>query len=61
MADLGVAHLPVGQPDRQTTSGQRRVRVPRPELIEDGRPGERDGVAGATGREPPAVENHQHA
>ena len=37
VADLGVAHLPVGQPDGAAAGGQRRVRVALPERVEDRR------------------------
>ena len=57
--DLRVAHLPVGQPDGAPAGRQLRVRVARPQLVEDRRVGQRDRVARARRREPPAVEHHQ--
>ena len=60
MADLGVAHLPLRQADGQPAGGQRRVRVPPPELVEDRRIGEGDGVTGPVGGQSPTVEYHQH-
>ena len=59
VADLGVAHLPLGQPDGPAAGGQRRRRKRRPQLVEHGRVGERDGVAGAVGGQAPAVEDDQ--
>ena len=59
VADLGVAHLPGGQPDRLAARGERGVRVLGPQPVEDGRVGERDRVARAVGREPPAVEHDE--
>src|SRR5204862_1759553 len=59
VADLGVAHLPLGQPDGAPAGGQLRVRVPGPELVEDRGVGPLDRVAGAGRREPPAVEDDQ--
>ena len=61
MADLGVAHLPVGKPDVAPAGRQRRVRVALPELVEDRASGERDRVAGPGLGQPPAVEDDQAA
>ena len=59
MADLGVAHLPVGQPDGAAARGQRRVRIALPERVEDRRVRQRDGVAGTVRRESPAIEDDE--
>jgi hypothetical protein len=59
MADLGVAHLPVGQSDGGAAGRQRRVRVARPEGVEDRCAGERDGVAGPSGGEAPAIQDDE--
>ena len=59
VADLGVAHLPLGQPDGLALRGQRRVRVLGPQPVEHRRVGERDRVARAVGREAPAVEHDE--
>ena len=47
VADLGVAHLALGQPDGRAPGRQRRVRPALPELVEDRRVGQLDGVARA--------------
>src|SRR4051812_5146454 len=60
VAALAVAHLALGQPDREPAGGQLRVRVARPELVEDRRLGQLDGVARAGRRQPPAVEHDEH-
>ena len=59
MADLGVAHLPGGQPDGLARRGERRVRVLRPEPVEDRRVGELDRVPRAGRGDAPAVEDHE--
>ena len=59
VADLGVAHLPVGEADVAPAGRERRVRVALPELVEHRRLGERDGVARALLGEAPAVEDHE--
>ena len=59
MADLGVAHLPVGQPDVAPLGGEFRVRIRAPETVEDGRLGQRDRVARPRRGEAPAVQDHQ--
>ena len=46
VADLGVAHLAVGQADVAALGRELRVRVALPELVEDRRLGKRDRVAG---------------
>src|SRR5439155_3551622 len=51
--------LPVGQPDGAPARRQLGVRMARPELVEDGSVGLRDGVAGTRRRESPAVQDHQ--
>ena len=59
MADLGVAHLALGQPDRLARGLQRRVRIFAPEPVEDGRLRELDRVAGSGRRAAPAVEDDE--
>ena len=59
VADLGVAHLPGGQADCLTRGGEARVRVRRPEIVEDRRRGQLDGVPGAGWSEAPAVEDDE--
>ena len=59
VADLGVAHLPLGQADVAPARRQGRARVAPPELVEDRGLGERDGVARPGLRQPPAVEDHE--
>ena len=59
MADLRVAHLPVGQADVAPLGGEFGVGELRPETIEDRRLGQRDRVAGAGRGKSPAVEDHQ--
>ncbi len=59
MPDLGVAHLPLGQPDGTAGGDQRGVRIALPERVEDGRPRERHGVPGPVGRETEAVEHDE--
>ncbi len=50
--DLAVAHLALGQPDGPAAGGQLRVRIARPEVVEDGRLGERDALPGPSGATP---------
>ncbi len=60
MADLGVAHLAVGQTRRRGRDAVSCVcGYERPQLVEHRRPSQRDRVARAVGREPPAVEHDQ--
>jgi hypothetical protein len=59
VADLAVAHLALGQPDGGAAGLELRVRVARPEVVEDRRARQVDGVAGPGRREAPAVEDHQ--
>ena len=59
VADLRVAHLPLGQPYARAAGGQRGVVVLLPESVEHRRVGERDRVARPIRRQPPAVEDHQ--
>src|SRR5919198_2502824 len=59
VADLGVSHLPFGQPDGLAGRLQRRVRVARPELVEDRRVGELDRVSWPRRRAAPAVEDDE--
>ena len=59
MADLGVAHLPVGQTDVASLGRELGARVALPEAVEDRRPGEGDRVAGTRLGQPPAVEDDQ--
>ena len=57
--DLGVAHLPVGQPDAAPAGLELRVGVCGPQLVEHRRLRERDGVARPGLGQPPAVEDHE--
>ena len=50
--DLRVPHLPLGQPDGLAPGGQRGVGVGAPELVEDRRIRQLDGVPGAGLRSP---------
>ena len=59
VADLGVAHLAVREPDGGARRFELRMREVAPEPIEDGRVGELDGVPGAGRRDPPAVEDDE--
>src|SRR5262249_62097399 len=59
VADLGVAHLSGGQPDRLARGLERRMRVPRPQRIEHRRVGELDRIPRAGRRAAPAVEDHE--
>src|SRR5918995_1139438 len=59
VADLGVAHLAGRQPDGLTRRVQGRVRKALPELVEDGRLRQLDGVPGAGRSAPPAVEDDE--
>ncbi len=59
VADLRVAHLPLGQPDRRPARRQLRVRVARPEVVEDRGLRERDRVPRPRLGEPPAVEDDE--
>ena len=59
VADLGVAHLAVGQADVTTLGRELRAREAAPEIVEDRRLGERDRVAGSGRRQTPAVEDDQ--
>src|SRR5205085_12395438 len=56
---LGVAHLALGQAHRGAARLELRVRVARPQLVEAGCAGERDGIAGTGLGQPPAVEDDQ--
>ncbi len=59
VADLGVAHLPLGQPDGAPGGGECGVRVGGPQLIEHGGAGERDRIAGAGLGQTPAVQHDE--
>ena len=59
MPDLGVAHLPLGEPDARPHRGQRGVGMLLPQLVEDRRLRQRDRVAGPGLSEPPAIQHHQ--
>ena len=59
VADLGVAHLAVGQADVPSRGGESRVRIGGPELVEVRRVRLRHGVAGAVGGQAEAVEDHE--
>jgi hypothetical protein len=57
--DLGVAHLARGKADRLAGGLQGRVRVLGPELVEDGRLGQLDGVARARRSQAPTIEDDE--
>ena len=59
VADLGVPHLSRGQTDRLTRGCERRVRVCRPEPVEDRRARKLDCVARPRRSAPPAVEDDE--
>ena len=59
VADLGVAHLPVGQADVATLGREPGVREALPEVVEDRGLGERDRVAGPGLGQAPAVEDDE--
>ncbi len=59
VADLGIAHLPIGQADVTPLGRELRVRKVAPEAIEYGRLSERDRVAGPRLGQPPAIEDDQ--
>jgi hypothetical protein len=59
VADLGVAHLPVGEADVAALGGELGMRVAGPEGVEDRRLGQRDRVARPRLGQPPAVEDDQ--
>src|SRR5262249_8995904 len=59
VAHLRVAHLARRQPDGLAGGVERRVRVGRPEAVEDGRLGEQDGGAGPRRSTAPAVPYHK--
>jgi hypothetical protein len=59
VADLGVAHLPFGQPHSAPAGRQCGVRVGDPQLVEHRRARQRDGVAGTGIGEPPAIQHDQ--
>jgi hypothetical protein len=57
---LGIAHLTGWQPDRLPGRVELGVRIRLPERVEDRCRGERDRIAGARGRDAPAVEDDEH-
>ena len=59
VADLGVAHLPLGKADVAPLGRELGVGELRPEPVEDRRLGDRDRVAGAGLGDAPAVEDDQ--
>ena len=59
VADLGVAHLALGQADRRPGRAKLRRRVPGDQAVEHRCARELDGVARAGWRDPPAVEDHE--
>ena len=59
VSDLRVAHLALGQADRRAPRRQLAVRIALPEVVEDRRRRQRDGVARAVRRDPPAVEDDE--
>ena len=59
VANLGIADLTFGQPDRGAGGGQSRPRPVAAHRIEDRRVGERHGVAVARLAQPPAIHDAQ--
>ncbi len=59
VTDLGVAHLPLGQPNGAPGGGERGVGVGGPQLVEHGGVGERDRVAGAGLGETPTIQHDE--
>ena len=59
MADLGVAHLALWQPDCSARRGDLRVRIALPEPVEDRCVCELDRVPRARWSNAPAVEDHE--
>ena len=59
VADLRVAHLPVGEANRAPGGVQLRMRMVCPQAIEHGRVRHLDRVARPRRREPPAIEDHE--
>ena len=59
VADFRVSHLAGREPDVLPGRAQGRVRVARPELVEDGRLGQLDGVPRPRRRAPPPVEDDE--
>ena len=59
VADLRVPHLALGQADRLAGGLQRRVRVARPQVVENARVGELDRVPGPGRRATPAIEDDE--
>ena len=60
VADLRVAHLALGQADRPSAGRQLGARATCPEVVEDRRRGQVDGVPGPGRRDPPPVEDDEH-
>ena len=60
VANLGVAHLPVGQADVAAGGVQKSVRTGLPQLGEGGGLGEADGVVLGCLTPAEAIEDHQH-
>ncbi len=56
---LGVAHLPCRDAHGLAGGLERRMRIAREQIVEDGRLGERDGVAGPRRGAAPPVGNHE--
>ena len=59
VADFRVAHLTVGNPDRLAGCLERRMRVAFEQIVEHGRLGERDGVAGPGRGAAPPIGDHE--
>src|SRR6202040_1733087 len=60
VTDLGVPLLALGQADRETGGGQRRMRPPLPQGVPVRRLGRCDRVPDSVGAVSPAVDDHQH-
>jgi hypothetical protein len=59
VAHLGIAHLPVREPDGGTGGRELRVGIALEEAVEDGSLGQLHGVPGPRRREAPAIEDHE--
>ena len=60
MADLGIAHLAVGQADVAARGAQEGVRTRAPQAVEGRRPRLAHGVVGAILAPTPTIQNNQH-
>ncbi len=60
MPDLGISHLPIGQPDKMLAGLQMRVRPARHQAAPNRQPRAFEGVIGFVVALAPAVEDAQH-